>query len=113
MQQDASLLLDMMLWSREARALVEGMTWEEFTRNRATQLGLVYALQTIGEAASKVSGATRAAHADIPWHRMINMRHRLVHDYGRVDLRIAWGTVQTHVPELIAALESLVPPEEE
>jgi uncharacterized protein with HEPN domain len=112
MQQDASLLLDMALWGRETKALVEGITWEEFTQNRATQLGLVYALQTIGEAASKVSGATQATHADIPWRRMINMRHRLVHDYGRVDLAIAWSTVQTHVPLLIAALEPLIPPEE-
>jgi uncharacterized protein with HEPN domain len=113
MQRDASLLLDMVLWSREAQALVEGLTWEEFTRSRATQLGLVYALQTIGEAASKVSDATRAAHAGIPWRQMINMRHRLVHDYGRVDLSIAWNTVQTHVPLLIAALEPLIPREPE
>ena len=113
MQRDASLFLDMMLWCREAQALVEGMTWEVFTQSRATQLGLVYALQTIGEAASKVSGATRAAHVEIPWRRIINMRHRLVHDYGRIDLRIAWGAVQTHVPLLVEALEPLIPPEED
>ncbi|MGH2586398.1 MAG: HepT-like ribonuclease domain-containing protein [Dehalococcoidia bacterium] len=112
MQQDASLLLDMVLWGREAKTLVEGMSWEEFTQSRATQLGLVYALQTIGEAASKVSGATQAARADIPWRPVINMRHRLVHDCGRVDLAIVWSTVQTHVPLLIAALEPLIPPEE-
>lgn len=39
------------------------------------------------------------------------MRHRLVHDYKRIDLDVIWDTIQKHVPELITRLEPLIPPE--
>ena len=70
------------------------------------------ALEVIGEAAGKVSGLMRDAHPEIPWSDIIGMRNRLIHEYSRVDVRKVWDTVQNDIPQLIAALEPLVPPEE-
>ena len=42
---------------------------------------------------------------------IIGMRHRLVHDYTRIDVPTVWRVVQVHLPELIRQLEPLVPPE--
>ena len=41
------------------------------------------------------------------------MRNRLIHEYFRVDVRKVWDTVRNDIPQLIAVLEPLVPPEEE
>jgi len=41
------------------------------------------------------------------------MRHRLIHEYFRVDLRVVWETVQRDLPRLIALIEPLVPLEDE
>ena len=38
------------------------------------------------------------------------MRHRIVHDYYRINLDVLWQTVREEVPDLIARLERLVPP---
>jgi uncharacterized protein with HEPN domain len=38
------------------------------------------------------------------------MRHRLVHDYRRIDFARVWGIVQRDVPPLLASLDILIPP---
>jgi uncharacterized protein with HEPN domain len=43
---------------------------------------------------------------------MIGMRHRLIHEYFRVDVVTVWDTVQNDLPPLIALIEPLVPPED-
>ena len=40
------------------------------------------------------------------------MRNRLIHAYFDVNLDIVWQTVKTDLPDLIKALEKIVPPEE-
>jgi uncharacterized protein with HEPN domain len=67
-------------------------------------------LQIVGEAASKVSEEYRQAHPEIPWQQIAAFRHRLVHDYTRIDLARVWEIVELQVGPLIAALEPLVPP---
>jgi uncharacterized protein with HEPN domain len=113
MSPDEALMLDMLMAAREARTFVEGVTWERFMEDRLLQRGLVNALHEIGEAAGPVSAATKAAHPEIPWIDIVNMRHRLVHGYRRINWHLVWETAQHGVPELIAALEPLIPPEEE
>ncbi|WP_448338248.1 HepT-like ribonuclease domain-containing protein [Chloroflexus aurantiacus] len=70
------------------------------------------ALENIGEAARKVSDETRAAHPEIPWNQIVALRHRIAHDYFRLDLVRIWKIVQEDVPALINQIEPLVPPEE-
>ncbi|MDQ3101993.1 MAG: DUF86 domain-containing protein [Bacteroidota bacterium] len=35
-----------------------------------------------------LSKELRSAHAEVPWPLIIGMRHRLVHDYFRIDTAI-------------------------
>jgi hypothetical protein len=44
---------------------------------------------------------------------LIGIRHRLIHEYFRVDLRVVWETVQRDLPRLIALIEPLVPLEDD
>ncbi|WP_448542501.1 HepT-like ribonuclease domain-containing protein [Roseiflexus sp.] len=112
MWRDASLLLDMLIASRDARQFSEGLTWEEFQRSSLHQHAIAKALENIGEAARKVSDETRASHPQIPWSQIIGLRHRIAHDYLHLDLMRIWEIVQHDVPALIEMVEPLVPPEE-
>ena len=113
MQGDDALLLDMLIAARDAVAFAGGVSWEEFRGNRMMRAAVQYAIQTIGEAANSVSAATRAAHPEIAWPRIVGMRHRLVHGYRDVDLQIVWDVVQDYLPALIDTLEPLIPPPED
>jgi uncharacterized protein with HEPN domain len=67
-------------------------------------LSLVKAIEIIGEAAFRISPATRAELQDIPWDAIIGMRHRLVHAYFDINLDILWRTVTDELPALVDVL---------
>jgi uncharacterized protein with HEPN domain len=48
---------------------------------------------------------------EIPWHKLIGMRNRLIHEYFRVDYGVVWDTIQNDLPVLIKLIEPFVPPE--
>lgn len=87
------------------------MSYEEFTRDRRTQLSVLKSLEIVGEAAAHVSEDTKDSNVAIPWRSIVGMRNRLVHVYFDIDLPLVWDTVRRHIPALIARLEPMVPPE--
>ena len=112
MRDDGILLLDMLLAAREAVAFANGLTFAEFQHDRMAQLAILKAVETVGEAASRVGAETRNAHPEIPWSRIVGMRNtELVHGYFDINLMRVWDTVKQDIPRLIPQLERLVPPE--
>jgi uncharacterized protein with HEPN domain len=109
---DPALLLDIVLAARQVAEFVEHMTEEDFLGQVMFQNAVTYQVQTIGEAASRVSQQFQSAHPEIPWPKITGMRHRLVHGYRHVQLDLVWEAATTDIPSLIAMLEPLVPPEE-
>lgn len=108
---EAKYISDMLQYAREARALAADVDATTYRSDRKSQLALVHLVQIIGEAASRVSEATRMQLPELPWDSIVGMRHRLVHDYGNVSYDLVWDVVQNDLEPLIAALEKLTPPE--
>lgn len=79
-------------------------------KNRMLLFAIVKAIEIVGEAASKVSGEQRSASAEIPWRKVIGMRHQLPHGYFDWDLDVIWEAVQSNLPALIPQLENLFEP---
>ncbi len=73
---------------------------EAFKNDPLRQVWVVHHLQIIGEAASRLSTTIQSQHPDIPWDKIIGMRHILVHGYFEIDLDIVWSAVVNDLPEL-------------
>jgi uncharacterized protein with HEPN domain len=101
----------MLQYARGARERVSRISRDDFDRSEDLQIVLTHLLQNIGEAASRVSRESRAEHPQIEWEQIIGIRHRIVHDYFRIDLNVVWDAVTNDLPPLIAALEQIIPPE--
>ena len=69
---------------------------------------VIMELIVAGEWASRLSPDFRARHPEIDWTNIVNLRHRLAHDYFGTDLRIAWDTATVHVPTLHAQLTQIL-----
>ena len=110
-RDDSANLLDMLLAALEALSFTGGMLYDEFARDRRTQLSVLKSVEIVGEAAAHVSEDTKRAHPAIPWRQIVGMRNRLVHAYFDIDLPLVWDTVCDDLPVLIARLEPLIPPE--
>lgn len=96
--------------AREAVEMVRGRAQRDLDTDRMLELALVRLVEVVGEAASQVSREDQARFASIPWPQVVGMRHRLIHGYDTVDLKVLWDTVTVDLPPLIKALERLLDP---
>jgi uncharacterized protein with HEPN domain len=78
---------------------------EKFMAAEELQDAVIRNIEVIGEAAKRVSLASRGRLAEIDWKRICGMRDVLIHDYIGVDVEQVWAVASTRVPELQAALE--------
>ena len=99
--------------ARLAAGKVRGVSREVFDADENLRLALTHLVQTIGEAGRQVSPPFRKAHPEIPWAKIIAMRHRVVHDYLNVDYDVVWGVLVEDLPKLIGRLAALVPSEDQ
>jgi len=65
-------------------------------------------LEIIGEAARRFDDAFRAAHVDIPWRAMTDVRNILIHAYDRVAAEILVDIVQKDIPPLLASMRRIL-----
>jgi uncharacterized protein with HEPN domain len=93
--------------AREAMNLVAGKSRADLDGSRILSLAIVRLLEILGEAAGRVPGDVRQAHATIPWSEIIGMRNRLIHGYDQVDLDIVWAVVTSDLPALVAQLDHI------
>ena len=86
---------------------------EAFVADELLQVWVVYHLQILGEAVSKVSLDLREQYADVPWKQIIGMRNILVHDYFGIDCDLVWTVVERDLPtlkgQITAILQTLSP----
>lgn len=113
MSRDDAYVLDMIRFAREVIELSSGVTRDDYVSNLATRRSIERSLELIGEAARRVSGPFRENHGEIPWRDIIGQRSVLAHDYGDVNDDRVWETAMEKVPDLLRALECLLPPEEQ
>lgn len=69
---------------------VEGRRREDLDEDAMLAFALLYALQTVGEAANNISEEMRRQHPNVQWPVIIGMRHRVVHAYANVNRDILW-----------------------
>lgn len=79
----------------------QGRSRGDLDKDQMLAFALTRAIEIVGEAAARISDETRAAHADIPWERIIGMRHRLVHAYFEERHDLLWTTATVAAPDLL------------
>lgn len=94
--------------ARAIAGFCQGITLDEFRHDRKTWSATQYQILIIGEATCCLSDAFIAAHPEIPWRDIKDMRNLLAHAYDVVRLDIVWETATRDVPPLRVALEPLL-----
>ena len=105
---DATRLRHMLDHARKAVQLARGKARADLDTDEVFGLAMTRLLEVVGEAATRVSPATRGRHQQIPWLAIAGMRNRLIHAYDRVDFTVLWDAVQYDLPALIAELERIL-----
>ena len=110
--RDIAYLWDMRAAAREVTDFVRGVSESQYASNRMLQRAVERGVEIIGEAASHISETFRDAHPEIPWKSIIGQRNVLAHDYGEILVEKIHRVAVNRIPELLAQLEKLLPPDE-
>ena len=81
---------------------------QAFEQDELVQSWCVRHLQIIGEAARALPDETRNSIPEIPWSKIIGMRHVLVHNYFGIDTELVWNVVESELHLLKTAIESFL-----
>jgi len=112
MQRDDAYLLDILESARASLSYVKGKLLDDFSKDMLCQDAVLHRLEIIGEAASRVSPETKQKYPFIPWQAMKGTRNVAIHQYDAIEFEVIWDIVQNDLPELVSALEKIIPPEE-
>jgi uncharacterized protein with HEPN domain len=74
------------------------MSYEDFAADDKTVYAVIRALEIIGEAAKRISEATREQYPSVPWREMAATRDKLIHGYIGIDLEVIWHTLKADLP---------------
>jgi uncharacterized protein with HEPN domain len=108
-ERDKALLYDMLDAALHLQSIWASRSLGDLLSDRTLQWATDRGFNIIGEAARKVSNATKAAHPAIDWRRIVGLRNIVVHDYDEVDYARHWAVIQNDLPTLIAELKKASP----
>ena len=72
--------------------------------------GLTKMIEIIGEAAYKLTFEFKQDHTELPWRKIIGMRHILVHGYYSVSPELLWDVITNDIPPMIPILKRYLDP---
>jgi len=81
---------------------------QAFEADELLQNWFVRHLQVIGEAVRALPEEFRNRAPEIPWSKIIGMRHILVHGYFEIDSQVVWDAVERDLPPLKDKIERLL-----
>lgn len=86
----------------------DACTRQRFDDDKMLRVWCLHHIVIIGEAAARISNATREQHPDLPWRRVIGMRNAVVHAYFQVDWEEVWNVVEHDLAPLRSAVVTIL-----
>ena len=98
--RDYKLYIDDILTEcRNIRKFVNGIDYDEFSKNLEKVYAVAKALENIGEAVKNIPQEITNSYPQIPWSEIAKMRDVLTHHYFGVDDRVLWDTLDSDLDE--------------
>ncbi len=94
----------MLAAARSARKFAEGRIRSDLDSDEQLRRALIHCFMEIGEAAARITEATRVTIPELPWGQIVHVRHIVVHVYWGIDRDRLWQSIDEDLPPLILAV---------
>ena len=108
MRHEPSYLKDILSACAKIEAIVAATSEELFLKDEVLPAAVLHHLTVIGEAVSHLSDELRERHTQVPWKKIVAIRHRIVHAYFDLDWQILWDAAIGDIPELRQQLAEIL-----
>ena len=98
---------DMITFAKKVMTYTEGLDQTRFVSSGLNYDATIRNLELIGESATHIPDAVRAANPQIPWRLVIATRNRLIHGYLGIDNDTLWSIITSDIPVLLPNLIAL------
>ena len=106
-ENDVSYLIDIVDCIMDIKEFTKSVEFYQFEQEKMRRLAVERQLETIGQAANKISKETQDLMKNIPWGNIIGLRNKLAHDYGEILAERIWTISKTSVHELLQEIEKI------
>ena len=111
MRSDELYLRDIVEAADFIAEFLNGIEANVFHGSELLRSAVAQKLLIVGEAAARVSDATRMRNSQLPWARIVGFRNILVHAYFGIDWDVVWNAATVEAPvlrlQIVALLEAL------
>jgi len=83
-----------------AEQYIENLSFDALSKDQKSVDAVVRNLEIIGEASNRLTDKFKEKYSEIEWHKVVGLRHRIVHEYFGIDLEIIWQILHKDLPEL-------------
>lgn len=108
MPRSAFTLVQIALHAAELLDMLEGVPASEYANNRIMIRATERLLEIIGEASRTLDEPTRQRMPEVPWTQVVGLRHRITHEYFRINALMLYAIAFEHVPVLLAAVHRVM-----
>ena len=98
--RDQGHLEDILKYAQNVEKIMDGISYEDFTKDIRIYYSVMKNVEVIGEAANMLTRHFRETHAELPWRQIVSMRNVLVHGYAQVSDIDLWQTATNDIHPL-------------
>lgn len=87
---------------------VDGLSIDDFKNDDGAYNTAAMLIIDIGEHIGKLSKEFTSAHQEIPWSAILGMRHRIVHEYGSLDVLLLYNAATHDIADLLTFIQKIL-----
>jgi len=87
---------------------IKNLSFDAFSKDQKSVDAVVRNLEIIGEVANRLPDEFKEKYSEMQWHKVVGLRHRIVHEYFGIDLEIVWQILRKDLPELNHNLTQII-----
>lgn len=98
--RDRGRLEDILKYARNVEVIMDGISYDDFTKDIRIYYSVMKNVEVIGEAANMLTRHFRETHTELPWRLIVSMRNVLVHGYAQISDVDLWQTATNDIHPL-------------